>query len=166
MKIRIFTDGACSGNPGVGGWGALIMFPEHQSPMSGSEANTTNNRMELTAVVQPLYKVIKDWEDINEWDEFEGIEVISDSAYVVNGVNQKWIEAWKRNGWKTTNKEPVKNKELWIKLDKLILKAKEKEIKLDFIKVKGHAGNHFNEMVDKMAREEVNKIKGGKKVLQ
>lgn len=165
MKIRIFTDGACSGNPGIGGWSALIMFPECQNPMSGGEKETTNNRMELTAVVQPLHKVIKEWEQINGWDEFRGIEVISDSAYVVNGVNQKWIETWKRNGWKTTSREPVKNKELWIELDKLISEAKAKEIELDFVKVKGHAGNHFNEMVDRMAKEEVNKIKGGRKVL-
>ena len=138
-KILIYTDGACSGNPGPGGWGAILMFNKHKKEISGGDKNTTNNIMEITAVIEAL-KMLKypcDYE----------VEVYSDSAYVVNGYNNGWIYNWKKNNWKNSNKEPVKNKELWMELDELVIKFKPK-----FIKVKGHSDNEYNNRCDELAR--------------
>ncbi len=142
IKVTIYTDGACSGNPGPGGWGAVLMCNGNIKEISGYNKNTTNNIMEITAVVEAL-KLLK--------YECE-VEIYSDSAYVVNAFNQKWIENWKKNNWKNSNKEEVKNKELWEELDKLVSKHKVK-----FMKVKGHADNKWNNRCDELATGEIKK---------
>lgn len=154
MKTRIFTDGACSGNPGPGGWAAIITFSEKYKILSGNEVNTTNNRMELLSVVMALFKIINEYR--NECDE---ITIISDSAYVVNAINKNWLKLWKSKGWNTSQDKQIKNADLWKKLDNLLDLFEVIEIKVNFEKVKGHSGNYFNELVDKKAREEVNIIK-------
>jgi len=141
-KVIIYTDGACSGNPGPGGWGAVLMYNDNKKEISGYSENTTNNIMEITAVIEAL-KLLK----------FEcEVEIYSDSAYVVNAYKQKWIENWKKNNWKTSGKEPVKNKELWQELDTLVNMHKVK-----FIKVKGHADNEWNNRCDELATGEIKK---------
>ena len=144
-KILIYTDGACSGNPGPGGWGAILMFKEHKKEISGGAQDTTNNIMEITAVIQAL-KQLK--EPCNS-----EVEVYSDSAYVVNGFNNGWIYNWKKNNWRTASKEPVKNKELWEELYELV-----KKFHVKFIKVKGHSDNEYNNRCDELARGEISKI--------
>jgi len=142
-KVIIYTDGACSGNPGPGGWGAILMYKGAKKEISGGMKDTTNNIMEITAVVEAL-KCLKVESDV---------QVYSDSAYTVNAFNQGWIYNWMKNGWKTANKEPVKNKELWQELYELT-----KKHKVEFIKVKGHADNEFNNRCDEMAREAISKL--------
>ena len=149
MKIRIFTDGACSENPGPGGWGAVFNREENFDEICGHECETTNNRMELMAVVESLKKILK------EHIKGDGYELYSDSAYVVNSINNNWIENWCMNGWKTTRGEDIKNKDLWLQFLKLRGKIIEKKILLEIHKVKGHSGNTFNEYVDKIAKEQV-----------
>ena len=127
-KVIIYTDGACSGNPGPGGWGAILMYKSAKKEISGGMKNTTNNIMEITAVIEAL-KCLKVESDV---------QVYSDSAYTVNAFKQGWIYNWMKNGWKTANKEPVKNKELWQELYDLT-----KKHKVEFIKVKGHADNEL-----------------------
>lgn len=135
-KVTIYTDGACSGNPGPGGWGAILMYEDIKKEISGAKENTTNNIMEITAVLEAL-KLLK----------FEcEVKVYSDSAYVVNAFNQGWIENWKKNNWKTAGKDPVKNRELWEELYELTQKHK-----VEFIKVKGHSDNEFNNRCDELA---------------
>lgn len=142
-EVIIYTDGACSGNPGPGGWGSILMYKENKKEISGGKKDTTNNVMELTAVIEAL-KLLK----------FRcKVSVYSDSAYVVNAFNQKWIYGWMKNGWKNASKEPVKNKELWEELYELT-----KEHEVTFIKVKGHSDNEFNNRCDEMAREEVTRL--------
>ena len=144
-KVIIYTDGACSGNPGPGGWGAILMYKENTKEISGGEKNTTNNIMELTAVIEGL-KLLK----------FScEVEIYSDSAYVVNAFNQGWIYNWIKKGWKTASGESVKNKELWQELYSLIKKHK----KVEFIKVKGHSDNEFNNRCDEMARNAIKNLK-------
>ena len=142
-KVIIYTDGACSGNPGPGGWGAILMYKGAKKEISGGMKNTTNNIMEITAVVEAL-KCLKVESDV---------QVYSDSAYTVNAFKQGWIYNWMKNGWKTANKEPVKNKELWQELYSLT-----KKHKVEFITVKGHADNEFNNICDEMAREAIQKL--------
>ena len=142
-KVIIYTDGACSGNPGPGGWGAILMYKSAKKEISGGMKNTTNNIMEITAVIEAL-KCLKVESDV---------QVYSDSAYTVNAFKQGWIYNWMKNGWKTANKEPVKNKELWQELYDLT-----KMHKVEFIKVKGHADNEFNNRCDEMARNEILKL--------
>lgn len=143
-RVEIFTDGACSGNPGAGGWGAILRYNDVEKELSGGEANTTNNRMELTAVISAL-KALK--EPCN-------ITLYTDSRYVMDGI-EKWIISWKENGWKTANKKsPVKNVELWQELDAL----REKH-EIRFVWVKGHAGHPENERCDELARNEALKYK-------
>lgn len=144
-EIEIYTDGACSYNPGPGGWGAILIYNGVEKKISGGEQNTTNNRMELLAVINALLCV----------KEKCKIKVYSDSAYVVNAYLQKWVENWKANGWKKQNKQ-VKNVELWKQLDALV-----QSHEVEFIKVKGHSDNVYNNECDKMARAEVDKILGG-----
>ena len=127
-KVIIYTDGACSGNPGPGGWGAILMYKDAKKEISGGCKQTTNNVMEITAVVEAL-KCLKVESDV---------QVYSDSAYTVNAFKQGWIYNWLKNGWKTSGKEPVKNKELWQELYNLT-----KKHKVEFIKVKGHADNEY-----------------------
>ena len=142
-KVIIYTDGACSGNPGPGGWGSILMYKENKKEISGGNPNTTNNIMEITAVIEAL-KLLK--------HECE-VQVYSDSAYVVNAFNQGWIYNWKKNNWKTASKEPVKNKELWEELYGFT-----KMHKIEFIKVKGHSDNQFNNRCDELARAEILKL--------
>ncbi len=142
-KVTIYTDGACSGNPGPGGWGAILMYKDNQKEISGGMKNTTNNIMELTAVIEGL-KMLK----------FEcEVDLYSDSAYVVNGFKQGWIYNWVKNNWKTANKEPVKNKEIWEELYNLT-----KKHKVNFIKVKGHSDNKYNNRCDELARQAIKQI--------
>ena len=135
MKLKIYTDGACSGNPGKGGWAAIILNGKNQSSISGSENNTTNNRMELMASIMALKKIKTKSE----------ITIYTDSRYVKDGITE-WIKKWKLNNWKSSNKKPVKNKDLWVKLDNCCQKH-------DVIWkwVKAHAGNKLNNLVDELA---------------
>ena len=138
----IYTDGACSGNPGIGGWGAVILDPPNEPILlNGGENNTTNNRMELTAAINSILY----------FKEKNNLEIFTDSKYLKDGI-ESWIHKWKENGWKTSNKKPVKNKDLWIKLDKEILKH---NIKWNW--VKGHANNEFNDKADFLARKYIEK---------
>lgn len=139
-KVVIYTDGACSGNPGPGGWGAILMYKGTKKEISGAKNNTTNNVMELTAALEGLKMLKFPCE----------VELYSDSAYLVNGFLQGWIYNWQRNNWKTSNKEPVKNKEIWQELYKM---TQIHDVK--FIKVKGHADNDFNNRCDELARNAI-----------
>lgn len=141
--VDIYTDGACSGNPGVGGYCALLMFNGSEKVVSGSEDNTTNNRMELLAVIRGL-EALK---------EVCAVNLYSDSSYVINAFNEKWIDSWIDNNWKTAGKKAVKNVDLWQRLLELINKHK-----VNFIKVKGHSDNEYNNRCDKIAVEEYKKI--------
>ena len=136
--IAIYTDGACSGNPGLGGWGVVIL-KDTEKPilLNGGENNTTNNRMELTAAIK----------SIKYFQDKQNLEIFTDSQYLKNGI-ETWINNWKINGWKTSNKKKVKNQDLWIELDKIIEKH---NIKWNW--VKGHANNEFNEKADFLARK-------------
>ncbi len=144
-KVIIYTDGACSGNPGPGGWGAILMCEGTKKEISGGKKDTTNNIMEITAVIEGLKLLKYPCE----------VEVYSDSAYVVNAFNQKWIEGWKKNGWRNSSKETVKNKELWEELEELT-----NTHNVTFIKVKGHSNNEFNNRCDELARAAISKALG------
>lgn len=158
MKIRIFTDGACSENPGPGGWAIAINTPNKCHTFSGNEQLTTNNRMELRAVIEAFRRVLckKTQRPDIQYD------IYSDSAYVVNTINNNWLELWKKNDWKTVRRDDVKNKDLWEKLSKLMDMAKEQNIVITINKIRGHSGNTFNELVDKLAKEESMKAKVNK----
>ncbi len=136
-SVEVFTDGACSGNPGPGGWGAILMWGDHRKEMSGGEQVTTNNRMELLAAISALEALKRP----------SKVELHTDSNYVKNGVTS-WIYGWKRNGWKTADKKPVKNAELWQRLD-----AARVPHEVDWRWVKGHSGHEHNERADELARE-------------
>lgn len=136
-EIHIYTDGACSGNPGPGGWGALMRWRDHERELSESEADTTNNRMELTAAIRALEAVTRP----------ARVAVHTDSTYVKDGIT-RWIHGWKKNGWKTSAKKPVKNEDLWRQLDAALAPHE-----VEWRWVKGHAGNPDNERADKLARE-------------
>ena len=138
-KIELFTDGACKGNPGLGGWGVLINNSNNFIELKGTQQQTTNNRMELIAVIEGL-KSIK---------ENENIEITTDSMYVKNGINE-WINNWKRNGWKTAAKKPVKNKDLWQELDELV-----QNYSINWKWVKGHSGHPGNERADQLVNEAI-----------
>lgn len=142
-KVVIYTDGACSGNPGPGGWGAILMYKENKKEISGGKKDTTNNIMELTAVIEGLKLLKYPCE----------VDLYSDSAYVVNAFVQGWIYNWKKNNWKTAGKEPVKNKEIWQELYALT-----KTHKVNFIKVKGHSDNEYNNRCDELARNAIKKL--------
>lgn len=141
--VMIYTDGACSGNPGPGGWGAVLFFGVHQKEISGGEKHTTNNRMEIQAVIEGL-KLLK---------EPCQVKVYSDSAYVVNCFQKGWIHGWLRNGWKNSKKEPVENQELWKALWELMNKHK-----VEYVKVKGHSDNEWNNRCDELAREAIKRL--------
>ena len=141
--ITIYTDGACSGNPGVGGWGVVIIDDnKNETFLNGGDNHTTNNKMELTAAIQAL----------KAFENKRTITLITDSKYVKDGI-QSWIENWKKNGWKTAAKKPVKNKELWIELDVLIARHN-----ITWEWVKGHAGNTHNEKADYLARRYIEEM--------
>ncbi len=139
-KVTIYTDGACSGNPGPGGWGAILMYGDNKKEISGGKKETTNNVMELTAALQALKQLKYPCE----------VELYSDSAYLVNGFSNGWIYNWKKNNWKTANKEPVKNQEIWEELYNMT-----QIHKITFIKVKGHSDNEYNNRCDELAREAI-----------
>lgn len=141
-KVVIYTDGACSGNPGPGGWGAILMYKGAKKEISGGNKQTTNNIMELTAVIEGLKMLKFPCE----------VDLYSDSAYVVNAFEQKWIFGWLKKNWKTASGDPVKNKELWQELYDLT-----KVHTVNFIKVKGHSDNEYNNRCDELARAEIEK---------
>lgn len=138
-RVVVYTDGACSGNPGPGGWGAILSFRGQERELWGGEADTTNNRMELTAAIRALEALKRP----------AAVEIHTDSQYLRDGVT-RWIHGWKRNGWKTASKAPVKNQELWQELDRL---AAVHDIRWSW--VKGHAGHPENERADALARRGV-----------
>ena len=136
-KVTIFTDGACSGNPGPGGWGAILIHGSSEKELCGGEPGTTNNRMELMAAIQALEALTRDCR----------VELHTDSQYVMKGISE-WIHNWKRRGWMTADKKPVKNDDLWKRLDAARLRHQ-----VDWRWVKGHAGHVMNERADALARK-------------
>ena len=138
--IKIYTDGSCIGNPGNGGWAAIIIIDEKKTKIKGSKKDTTNNQMELTAPIKALSKIPKG----------SKVEVFTDSKYVKSGITE-WIHNWKKNDWKTANKQPVKNKKLWTELDHL-----NNEFEIKWIWVKAHSTDKLNNEVDLIAREAAN----------
>jgi len=142
--VEIYTDGACRGNPGPGGWGAILRAQDQQKELSGAEAQTTNNRMELTAVIMALAALKRD----------AAVRLHTDSKYVLDGYS-KWLPQWKARGWRTADKKPVKNQDLWERLD---AEAQRHEIEWQW--VKGHSGNEGNEHVDRLANEAIDTLLG------
>ncbi len=136
-QIEIYTDGACLGNPGPGGWGAILMYNDHKKEICGKEVDTTNNRMELKAAIEALRQLKKSSQ----------IKLYTDSKYVIDGITG-WIKGWKKNQWRNANRKVVKNADLWQELDNEV----EKHI-IEWIWVKGHNGNFYNELVDNLARK-------------
>jgi ribonuclease HI len=143
-EVSIYTDGACSGNPGPGGWGAVLLWGGRELEISGGEPHTTNNRMEMKAVTEALSRLKRPCR----------VTIYSDSALIVNAFQQGWIDGWKRRGWKKADKKPVENEQLW----KEMLRAMEPH-EVNWVKVKGHAGIPLNERVDKLAVEAAAKFK-------
>ena len=135
QSVEMYTDGACKGNPGPGGWGVLLRYGQHEKELFGGEAETTNNRMELTAVIRGLQGLKR----------ASKVRIVTDSQYVKNGITQ-WIHNWKRNGWKTAAKKPVKNADLWQQLDQEVVKHQ-----IEWRWVKGHSGHPENELADELA---------------
>jgi ribonuclease HI len=142
--IEIYTDGACRGNPGPGGWAALLLLDEHEKELSGAEAHTTNNRMELTAVIRALEALKRP----------VAARIYTDSQYVRRGITE-WLQAWKARGWRTADKKPVKNQDLWQQLDALCTPHR-----LEWRWVPGHAGVPGNERVDRLANEAIDALHG------
>lgn len=143
-KIDIYTDGACSGNPGPGGWGAVLIYKGNIKQMSGFAPETTNNRMEIFAIIK-AFDALK---------QHCKADVFSDSAYVINAFNKGWIENWQQNGWKKTDKKPVENQDLWRQL--LLYTKKHRVV---WHKVKGHAENKYNNLCDTLATDEIKQFK-------
>ncbi|MEX0922072.1 MAG: ribonuclease HI [Rhodovibrionaceae bacterium] len=143
-SVEVFTDGACSGNPGPGGWGALLRYGGREKELFGGEAKTTNNRMEMMAAIQALEALKRP----------SRVEITTDSSYLRDGIT-KWIHGWKKNGWKTAAKKPVKNKDLWERLDRAL---KTHEIAWHWIK--GHSGHPENERADALARQGIDEVRG------
>lgn len=141
-QIEIYTDGACSGNPGPGGWGAVLVYNGKEKELSGSEKNTTNNRMELTAVIMALNALNQPCE----------VKLTTDSKYVCDAVNKGWVYSWRKNGWKKSDKKPALNVDLWKELLSLLEKHE-----VEFIWVKGHNGHKYNEICDTLAVNEYQK---------
>ncbi|WP_368292644.1 ribonuclease HI [Dehalobacter sp. TBBPA1] len=139
-SVKIYTDGACSGNPGPGGWAAILKYGEHEREISGFEFNTTNQRMELTAAVQGLAAL----------KESCSVQVHSDSAYLINAFEQNWLSRWQKNGWQSSQKKPVENRDLWVSLVELTAKHD-----VVWVKVKGHSGHPENERCDELARKAI-----------
>lgn len=141
-QIEIFTDGACRGNPGPGGWGALLRFGEKEKKIKGSDLNTTNNRMEMQAAIAALESLSRPCK----------VKLVTDSKYLLDGVNS-WLPNWKKRGWKTASKKPVKNEDLWRKLDELV-----QTHTIDWHWVKGHSGHTENEIVDQLANDAIDDL--------
>lgn len=142
-EVTIYTDGACSDNPGPGGWGAILMYEGHRKEISGAEASTTNNRMELTAAIEALSRLKYPCK----------VLLYSDSAYLVNCFNNRWYEGWQRNGWKNSKGQPVENQDLWQRLLELMQKHD-----VSYIKVKGHSDNEWNNRCDELARAAIKSL--------
>ena len=140
--IDLFTDGACSGNPGPGGWGVLLRWKDHEKELSGGEAETTNNRMEMMAAIRGLESLKRGM----------SARLHTDSTYLRDGIT-KWIHKWKQNGWKTANKKPVKNEDLWRRLEQALHGHQ-----VEWLWVKGHAGHPDNERADALARDGIEQI--------
>ena len=138
-KVTIFTDGACSGNPGPGGWGAILRYNENEKELSGGEISTTNNRMELMAAISALEALTKPVQ----------VSLYTDSIYLKDGIT-KWIHTWKARAWKTASKKPVKNKDLWMRLETAM-----KVHQIEWCWIKGHAGHVENEKADRLARDAI-----------
>lgn len=145
-EVVIYTDGACSGNPGPGGWGAVLLAGARRKEMSGYDEQTTNQRMELTAIIRALQAL-----KVTGWK----ITVHTDSAYVVNAFKQGWIHGWVKNGWQNSRKEPVANRDLWMELLQVM---EQNQVRIE--KVKGHAGDPLNERCDALARAEIRQRRG------
>ncbi len=145
-RVTLFTDGACSGNPGIGGWGAVLMYNGFEKRISGAEPETTNNRMEITAVIEGL-------KCLNQPCE---VDVYSDSAYTVNAFASGWVYGWKKSGWKKADGKPVLNSDLWQEL--LVLTRVHT---VHFNKVKGHADNEYNNICDKLATDAIKNYRSG-----
>lgn len=141
-KVIIYTDGACSGNPGKGGYGAVLIYKEHEKEISGGEKETTNNKMELRATIEALKSLNKKCD----------VTIYTDSTYVKNGITL-WIKKWKTNGWKTANRKDVKNVDLWVELDELSQKYS-----IEWRWVKGHSGDKYNEKADELARKGITNL--------
>lgn len=148
MRIRIYTDGACSGNPGPGGWAMVVNTDSTCNTFSGGAVSTTNNRMELTGAVEALRYIASQTADDNIY------EIYCDSAYVVNSINSKWLDGWKLNGWKTKQGDDIKNRDLWEALSDQMRSCRKMGQRIMFIKIKGHNGNTFNDLVDTLAKAE------------
>jgi len=146
-RVELFTDGACRGNPGPGGWGAVLRFRDREKELFGGEPETTNNRMELMAVIKGLQALTRTCV----------VDVTTDSVYVRNGITQ-WIHNWKRNGWRTAAKKPVKNDDLWRLLDEVAAKHD-----ISWHWVKGHAGHPENERADALANRGLDQLQGGRR---
>ena len=144
-EIELFCDGACSGNPGPGGWGAILRYRGHERELAGGAPQTTNNRMELTALIKGL-EALK---------EPCRVTVVTDSAYVANGISKGWARGWQRNGWVKSDKKPALNAELW---EALLLQVDRHEVDIQW--VRGHSGHPENERCDRLAVEQVKKYKG------
>jgi ribonuclease HI len=140
--VTIYTDGGCRGNPGPGGWGAVLLWGVHRKELNGSEALTTNNRMELLAAIEGLKFLNRD----------VAVHLYTDSQYVKQGITQ-WIRGWKKNGWQTASKQPVKNKDLWQELDQLMSRYR-----VSWHWVKGHSGDPMNELADRLANRAMDKM--------
>ena len=145
MTVHAFTDGACSGNPGPGGWGAVLRWNGHEKEMFGGEAQTTNNRMELTAVISALESLTRRSE----------VVVTTDSTYVLKGITE-WVPGWKVRGWRTSSKQPVKNVDLWQRLDEAVARH---DVRWEW--VKGHNGHPENERADALARRGIAQVRAG-----
>ncbi len=139
--IEIYTDGACSGNPGPGGWGVLMRWNGHEKELNGGEPETTNNRMEMMAVIKALEAIKKS----------SHVTLYTDSKYVIQGI-EEWMDGWKMRGWKTAAKKPVKNQDLWMRIDELV-----NTHNVTFCWVKGHSGNEGNEKADQLAVDGISK---------
>lgn len=145
MKVDIYTDGACSGNPGPGGWAAILLYGDHRKEISGAEQSTTNQRMELRAAIEGLKALRRPVQ----------VRLHSDSSYLINAFNQGWIERWQKNGWQTAAKKPVSNKDLW---QQLLTAARHHEV--EWIKVRGHADDEWNNRADALARAAAKSLEG------
>ena len=145
-KARAFTDGACKGNPGPGGWAVVFSLPEESVEFCGYEKATTNNRMELRAVLEAI--------KLGAGLEFKKLDIYSDSAYVVNAIKQKWVNKWQKNNWRTVAGENVKNRDLWEQLIRLTNLHKQR-MKVRVIKIKGHSGHIMNDRADELAKAQI-----------
>lgn len=151
-SIQIYTDGACSGNPGPGGWATIVLIDDKEIVLRGGEAQTTNNRMELTALINALEYAKSIWSPLENSNEKLNLEIYSDSKYVIDGV-MSWMPNWIKRGWKGSDKKPVKNRDLWERINEL-----QKGLNLKFTWVKGHNEDKYNEMADIIAVEESKKF--------